>query len=120
VVLPHSLSLSDRTQSEESSRALRLWVLNPNLTYASSLVKGKRSAMKILWQKIDVEGANNLIESMISEFQDISLPLSVIEAACVDLESSNTYLPDKERNFKEWRVGLLGRWDADSSSQSNG
>lgn len=76
--------------------------------------------MKILWQRIDVESANKLIDSMISDVQDISLPLSVIDTVHDALESSNLVLPGKERYFKEWRVGLLGRWDASDSSKSNG
>lgn len=114
VVLPNSLS-------SNSARALRLWVLNPNVTYASSLVEGKRNAMKILWQSIDVESGNKLADSMTSDIQDISLPSSVIEAAHEALESSNLFLPAKERSFKEWNVGLLERWDATStSSHPNG
>ena len=120
VILPHSLSSGARPQAGDSRRALRLWVLNPNVTYASSLVEGKRNAMKILWQAIDAESGNKLADSITSDVQDISLPSPVIETAHDALESSNLYLPAKERSFKEWNVGLLERWDASNSSQSNG
>lgn len=71
--------------------------------------------MKILYQVIDIEHGHSLTESMISDVQDISLPISVIEAAQTALESSTLLLPERERTLKEWRVGLLERWDTPSS-----
>ena len=73
--------------------------------------------MKILFRVIDVEQGNSLADSMTSDVQDISLPVSVIDSAAEALETSNLYLPEKERNFKEWRVGLLGRWGSNPESQ---
>ena len=73
--------------------------------------------MKILFRIIDVEQGNALADSMTSDVQDISLPVSVIDSAAEALETSNLYLPEKERSFKEWRVGLLGRWGSSLEAQ---
>lgn len=111
VVLPHTLSLKDKGNEGRPLGALYLWVLNPNVIYASSQFEGKRTGMKVLYQAIGVEQGNKLVESMTSDVQDISLPLSVIEATQETLESSSLLLPEQERRFRDWKVGLLERWD---------
>lgn len=116
VILPHSVSKGNIAEGK-ALRALHLWVLNPSVTFASSLADMGGSAMKILFRVIDVEQGNSLADSMTSDVQDISLPVSVIDSAAEALETSNLYLPEKERNFKEWRVGLLGRWGSNPESQ---
>lgn len=68
--------------------------------------------MKILFRILTVEEGNALADSLTTDVQDISLPMSVIANAEKALEGSNLYLPEKERVFKEWKVGLLGRWDS--------
>ena len=73
--------------------------------------------MKILFRILTVEEGNALADSLTSDVQDISLPMSVITSAEEALESSNLYLPEQERIFKEWRVGLLGRWDSSNGSR---
>lgn len=74
--------------------------------------------MKILFRIIDTEQGNALADSLTSDVQDISLPVPVIENAVEALEISNLYLPEKERTFREWRVGLLGRWDSSAEPQT--
>jgi hypothetical protein len=107
VVLPQKLVAGGETHGE---RTLHLWALNPNVTYTSSYTEGKREAMKILYQSIDVEEAEKMAESMTSDVQDITLPKAVIGTALETLESSNSYLPAKDRTFRGWKVGLLSRW----------
>ena len=45
--------------------------------------------------------------------QEIEVPGDAVRALCEMLEVSNQLLPRRERVFKEWRVGLLERWDDD-------
>lgn len=118
VILPHRMGSGSKTQGGDPRRALHLWILNPLVSYASSLVDGKRQAMKVLYQTIDAEKGNALADSMSSDVQDVSLPASVIETVHIALEFSNTLLPLGERNFKEWKVGLIERWVHDSSIKS--
>lgn len=72
--------------------------------------------MKILFRTLSVEEGNALADSLTTDVQDVNLPVTVIANAVEALESSNLYLPEKERTFKEWRVGLLRRWDASSEA----
>lgn len=50
-------------------------------------------------------------ESMTSEVQDISLPTSATESLKHLLAESNGWLPEGDRKFKEWTVGLLEKWE---------
>ncbi|KPM43831.1 hypothetical protein AK830_g2713 [Neonectria ditissima] len=109
IITPHVLGPSS-SDPDQSRMDLYLWVLNPNVVYSSSSVAGSETAMKILYRSIEVEDGNKLIESLNSDVQEISLPRPAIEAAEEKLKLSGLMLPKPERTFKEWNVGLLGRW----------
>jgi hypothetical protein len=70
--------------------------------------------MKVLYQVIDAEQGNQLVESLKSDYQDIAFPETAITSALEVLKMSSLLLPTRERSFKEWAVGLLDRWDADN------
>ncbi|KAH8737099.1 ubiquitin-conjugating enzyme E2-binding protein [Ilyonectria robusta] len=110
IITPHMLGPSS-SEPDVSRRDLYLWVLNPNVVYSSSSVSGSKTAMKILYRGIGVEEGNGLIDSLNSDVQEISLPQPAIEAATEKLLLSGLLLPTRERTFKEWQVGLLGRWE---------
>lgn len=74
--------------------------------------------MKVLYQEIDYDQGNKMIESMTSDVQEISLPLSMVEMARDGLRSSTIILPEHERRLKEWSVGLLDRWESESELNS--
>ncbi|KAH6898694.1 ubiquitin-conjugating enzyme E2-binding protein [Thelonectria olida] len=109
ILTPHILG-SSSSEPGLSRKDVSLWVLNPNVVYASSLVPGSKTAMKILYKDIDSEEGSKLIESMNSDVQEIALPQVAIKTAREQLEASGLLLPACERAFKEWNVGLLGRW----------
>ena len=67
--------------------------------------------MKVLYQTISVDKAYEMIESLTSDVQDISLPSSVIKESRATLVASNGLLPERDQEFKDWRVGLLERWE---------
>ncbi|KAK7420476.1 hypothetical protein QQZ08_010392 [Neonectria magnoliae] len=110
IITPHILGPSS-SDPDQSRVDLYLWVLNPNVVYSSSSATGSETAMKILYRSIEAEEGNKLIESLNSDVQEISLPQPAIEAAEERLKSSGLLLPQRERTFKEWNVGLLGRWE---------
>lgn len=111
VIMPYNLAIRGDDEVDESSRlALHLWVLNPHLVYASSSLDGMQGVMKVLYRIIDCGEGNKMVESLTSDVQEISLPASVIEVARDSLETSTLILPEHERQFKEWSVGLLDRW----------
>lgn len=72
--------------------------------------EGRRTAIKVLYQDIDIEEGNKLVDSMTSGVQEISFPAAAISAARQMLRESNSLLPSSERLFQQWHVGLLERW----------
>ena len=68
--------------------------------------------MKILYQVISEEQSNKLLESITSDVQDLNLPTAAIQSSHETLEASSQMLPERERSFREWQVGLLGRWES--------
>jgi hypothetical protein len=85
-------------------------VLNANVVYSSTAREGRRVAIKVLYQDIDVEQGNKLVDSMTSGVQEISFPAAAIKTARQILQESNDLMPISERLFQQWHVGLLERW----------
>ncbi|KAK2006693.1 hypothetical protein LZ32DRAFT_611035 [Colletotrichum eremochloae] len=115
VVVPTFSSSS----SSASSPALHLWILNSHIVYASSLRRGgaARSAIKLLYREITQEEADTMLESMMSDVQEVNLPRAAIAAAAEELRASTGLLPPGERALKEWNVGLLDKWEAGSGRE---
>ena len=108
VVASHTF---DTTAQVEQTQSLNLWVLNANVVYTSTLREGRRTAIKILYQDIDVEQGNSLVDSLTSGVQEISFPAAAIKTARQVLQESNSLMPASERLFQQWHVGLLERWE---------
>ncbi|KAL7786178.1 ubiquitin-conjugating enzyme E2-binding protein [Trichoderma ceciliae] len=111
VVASHTLDADPEGTQSESPQSLHLWVLNANVVYSSTMRKGRRVAIKVLYQDIDVEQGNKLVDSMTSGVQEISFPAAAIKAARQILQESNSLMPVSERLFQQWHVGLLERWE---------
>ncbi|KAL6817029.1 ubiquitin-conjugating enzyme E2-binding protein [Trichoderma sp. SZMC 28015] len=110
VVASHTLDATPEGPQSELSQSLHLWVLNANVVYSSTMREGRRTAIKVLYQDIDIEEGNKLVDSMTSGVQEISFPAAAISAARQMLRESNSLLPSSERLFQQWHVGLLERW----------
>ncbi|KAG5926822.1 hypothetical protein E4U42_002928 [Claviceps africana] len=110
LIMPH---VSD--EGPEPRKMLYLWVLNPNVVYSSSIVGGKRSAMKILFREVLQEEGNRLLDSVVSDVQDLYFSAATIDLARESLAMNSRLLPETERSFKEWQVGLLDRWEASNN-----
>ncbi|KAH7197312.1 ubiquitin-conjugating enzyme E2-binding protein [Fusarium flagelliforme] len=113
IITPHVLG-SVKSDSAVPQQNLHLWVLNPNVVYAASSTTGSKTAMKILYKHIESSEGDKLITSMTSDVQEITLPEAAIKTAEECLLTSSQLLPAQERTFKEWNVGLLGRWEPSS------
>ncbi|KAG5952710.1 hypothetical protein E4U53_000089 [Claviceps sorghi] len=107
LIMPH---VSEK--GPEPMKMLYLWVLNPNVVYSSSFVSGKRSAMKILFREVAQDEGNKLLDSVVSDVQDFYLSAATIDLARETLVMNSRLLPETERFFKEWQIGLLDRWEA--------
>ncbi|KXH64644.1 hypothetical protein CNYM01_06646 [Colletotrichum nymphaeae SA-01] len=117
-----SLASSSSSDGDEAvPPALHLWILNSNITYASSSFpssfssssppRTKRAAIKLLYKEISQDEADDMLESMTSDVQEVNLPLPAIVAAAEGLRRSSGLLPPAERVFKGWNVGLLDKWE---------
>ncbi|KAJ3947813.1 uncharacterized protein N0V96_002048 [Colletotrichum fioriniae] len=128
VVVPAFQSTQNLAASSSSGGkvvppALHLWILNSNITYASSSFslsssssssspqRTKRAAIKLLYKEIPQDEADDMLESMTSDVQEVNLPLPAIVAAAEGLKRSSGLLPPGERVFKGWNVGLLDKWE---------
>ncbi|PNH29189.1 hypothetical protein BJF96_g7454 [Verticillium dahliae] len=99
-------------QQQQQQQALHVWVLNSNITYASSLrpAAGPRSALKLLYKPIAVAQADAMLASFALDVQEVTFPAAVIAAAARGFEASALLLPAGERLFHGWRVALLDKW----------
>ncbi|KAL7935333.1 ubiquitin-conjugating enzyme E2-binding protein [Trichoderma chlorosporum] len=111
VVASHTLDTTPGETHSGLPQSLHLWVLNANVVYSSTMREGRRTAIKVLYQDIDAEEGNKLVDSMTSGVQEISFPEAAISTARQILQESNSFLPASERLFQQWHVGLLERWE---------
>ncbi|KAM0329865.1 hypothetical protein ACHAQA_004030 [Verticillium albo-atrum] len=110
VVVP-TIQAASNGDAQQPQSALHVWVLNGNISYASSLRDGgPRSALKLLYRPIPLAQADKMLESFSSDVQEVNLPVEVIAAAAQGLEESGLLLPAGERVFNGWQVGLLDKW----------
>lgn len=111
IIAPHHFT-NDASTGKEDAKSLYVWVLNPNVIYSSSSdEKGLvGTALKVLYKSVTVQEGNDIVDAMDSDVQEITLPPAAIEKVLSSANSSNTLLPQAERCFKEWQVGLLHRW----------
>ncbi|KAK1687738.1 ubiquitin-conjugating enzyme E2-binding protein [Colletotrichum godetiae] len=135
VVVPAFQSTQNLASSSDGEvvPALHLWILNSNITYASSSSSSfssasspfsaqqrtKRAAIKLLYKEISQDEADTMLESMTSDVQEVNLPLPAIVAAAEGLKRSSEVLPPGERTFKGWNVGLLDKWEPGSAGTAS-
>ncbi|KAI1302237.1 ubiquitin-conjugating enzyme E2-binding protein [Xylaria venustula] len=106
---------TDLSKSEDTSQTrnlLNIWVFNANITFSSTeAASSPIHAVKVFYRTVSQEQADKMVESMISDVQDISLPSEAIATITELLQKSNRFIPESDRKFKEWTVGLLEKWD---------
>ncbi|GAP86314.2 putative ubiquitin-conjugating enzyme E2C-binding [Rosellinia necatrix] len=92
---------------------LNIWLFNANITFSSTeACTSPTNAVKVLYRTINQEEADKMQESITSDVQDVSLPAEGITAIIGLLSRSNGFIPESDRKFKEWTVGLLEKWDS--------
>jgi hypothetical protein len=52
-----------------------------------------------------------MLEAVTCDSLEINLPAQALDEVIQHLDGSNALLPPTERVFKEWKVGLLTRWE---------
>ncbi|KAK9794571.1 putative Ubiquitin-conjugating enzyme E2C-binding protein [Seiridium cardinale] len=109
IILPMN-QVSSASPSAES--LLHIWLFNRNISFTSSALADESAvpAVKVLYRFVSKEEADRLSESMTSDVQDITLPSPAVDGVRQLLGVSNEGLPEGDRRFKEWTVGLLEKW----------
>ncbi|KAI0444823.1 ubiquitin-conjugating enzyme E2C-binding protein [Xylaria telfairii] len=112
ILLPiKARSPNDTSDSEDASRVQRLlniWVFNANITYSSTKAPtSPTGAIKVFYRTVSQQEADKMLDSITSDVQDISLPCEAITIISELLDKSNGFVPETDRKFKEWTVGLL-------------
>ncbi|KAF7177325.1 hypothetical protein CNMCM7691_005284 [Aspergillus felis] len=102
---------------------LLLWVFNPDFRYSSSSAEhtvSSQRAMKVLFQEVgNVDSILNPGTGSSLSLEEVRLPDSVYEAVGRELKARNEMLPASAREFREWRVGALHRFERFSLNQPN-
>ncbi|KAI0846851.1 ubiquitin-conjugating enzyme E2-binding protein [Daldinia vernicosa] len=109
ILLP--MKLKDQPAESVSQSLLNIWVFN-NISF-SSTGEGRSpiKAIKVFYRMVNQGEADKLLDSMTSDVQDITLPAEAIEKVKDILNSNNLLLPQSDRQFKEWKVSLLEKWE---------
>ncbi len=105
--LPETL----RENEAGAQNAIHIWVLNSSIVFSSSAVPQPTPAIKLLYRTISREDADKMLESVTCDAQEINLPAHAVDEVIRRLDGSNALLPPTERMLKEWKVGLLTRWE---------
>ncbi|KAF7588848.1 hypothetical protein BBP40_005095 [Aspergillus hancockii] len=96
---------------------LLIWVFNPDMQYSNSSsdhnITAQR-ALKIFFQ--DVADVDAMLHPELGKTSSLSLdelrvPSNVFSAVSETLKSRNKMLPDSAREFREWKVGIMHRFD---------
>ena len=64
--------------------------------------------MKIFYKSVD--DPQELLEKQSNSVEELFLPPPILQEFIASLKQSTTLLPQSARNFKEWSVGLLDRY----------
>lgn len=96
---------------------LLIWVFNPDMQYSNSSsdysINAQR-AMKILFQ--DVTNVDEMLQpdrgkaSSLS-LEELRLPSGVLSVVSETLKRRNEMIPESAREFREWKVGIMHRFD---------
>ncbi|KAI1470414.1 ubiquitin-conjugating enzyme E2-binding protein [Daldinia caldariorum] len=115
ILLPMKLKDSPAqsvSQTNEASQSLlNIWVFN-NISFSSTgEPRSPIKAVKVFYRMVSQGEADKLLDSVVSDVQDITLPADAIEKVKGILNSNNQLLPQSDRQFKEWKVSLLEKWE---------
>lgn len=115
IFLPIKGVSPDGSKSEGPGRVydlLNIWVFNANITFSSTEAPTSPiNAVKVFYRTVSPEEADKLLESMTSDVQDIPLPSEAITTISELLNRSNAFVPEGDRRFQDWTVGLLEKWN---------
>ncbi|KAL7627417.1 hypothetical protein AAE478_001610 [Parahypoxylon ruwenzoriense] len=112
IIMPMKLQAQPGQNTAQTESLLNIWVFNKGIAFSSTEEdRSPMQAIKVLYRMVSPSEADKLLDSMTSDVQDITLPSSAIKEILELLSRSNRLLSETDRQFKEWTVGLLEKWD---------
>jgi hypothetical protein len=112
LITPINENNQEADGNANAQTAIHIWVLNSSIVYSASSAARCKPAIKLLYRPIPREEADQMLEAVTCEAQEVNMPAQAISKVIQHLEESNLCLPPTERIFKEWKVGLLTRWES--------
>lgn len=93
------------------SQGLLVWVFNPDIYYSSSK-RGPTAhrAMKVFYKTLDEE-PGKFLEVNGAAYEELVVPAEDFAEFNETLRESTDVLPQAARQFQDWNVGLLDRWE---------
>ncbi|KAI1344632.1 ubiquitin-conjugating enzyme E2C-binding protein [Xylariaceae sp. FL0016] len=111
VIIPMKTQAQQTARRSPDQALLNIWLFNGNITFSSTSESGSPlGAVKVFYRMVSQVDANEMLDSMTSNVQDILLPPGTIEVVKDKLRVSSHCMPQSDRKFKEWSIGLLERW----------
>ncbi|PWY92688.1 hypothetical protein BO70DRAFT_392075 [Aspergillus heteromorphus CBS 117.55] len=101
-----------------------IWVFNPDLRYSNSSAHhsiAAQRAMKVFFQRLDDADATlhpDRGKASSLSLEELKLPTASFAALTAALDGSNAMLPVSAREFREWKVGILHRFERPSVQQT--
>ncbi|KIX01506.1 uncharacterized protein Z518_09232 [Rhinocladiella mackenziei CBS 650.93] len=102
------------TKSETQRQGLLLWIFNPDIYYSSSK-RGPTAhrAMKVFYKALSDPG--NFLDANSDTYEELLVPEEDFVEFRQTLQESTDILPQAARTFQDWAVGLLDRWERNST-----
>ncbi|KAM7196088.1 Ubiquitin-conjugating enzyme E2-binding protein [Rhypophila sp. PSN 637] len=113
LIIPMPETIVDPIDKPSMDTVIHTWVFNPNIVYSSSAAPEADAqgtpAIKLLYKLIPREEAEQMLETITCDAQEINLPSAAVTEVIRLLNESNLLFPGPERAFKEWKVALLSK-----------
>ncbi|KAL5615413.1 hypothetical protein BROUX41_005460 [Berkeleyomyces rouxiae] len=89
---------------------LHLWIMNPSTTYSASGAGEAVSAMRLMFKMVSRAEADRLLDGATSDVQELVWPREAIADALRTLQRGFEILPAEAREFRDWKVSMLDKW----------
>lgn len=101
---------------EETSR-LKLWLFNTDIRYTNSTTRRPIRAVKVFYQEVGVEDGEGVGQGTSlanGGFEEVRLMREMVKGLRAELKQSTNGLLEELAQFKEWKVGVLQRFEPES------
>lgn len=103
-------------EDEETNR-LKLWLFNTDIRYASSGTRRPMRAVKVFYQEVEISGSTETKQGTslaYGGFEEVMLIREMVKGLVEELKKSTDGLLEELTQFREWKVGVLQRFEPES------